>query len=80
MKRFEIVWKKTHRPAGGLFVGARFVYPVTVTEERQRWKLVGSKFDRLPSLYRVWHIDLGLLTHTLTTYFRKPKPVNTENQ
>lgn len=77
MKTFEIKIHKTHRNAGGLFVGARIVYPVMVLPEKA-WKLVGKKFVKLPG-YRVWHIELGLLTHTFSFYFRKPLTKNKTN-
>lgn len=63
---------KTHRKGGGLFLGIRVVYPVTVTNDRH-WKLVNGKLVRRPHQLIVWRIEIGFITHTLTIHFKKPK-------
>jgi hypothetical protein len=71
-KAVDFRWKKTHRPAGGLFLGLRFVYPITVVHDLPQWKLTGGKFVKQPTTFRTTHLDLGLVFWTLTIYFRRP--------
>ena len=66
MNTFQLI--KNHRPGGGLFLGVRVCYMTRVISSR--WKLVGKKFVKVPDHY-VWHVDIGLLTHTLSIYIRK---------
>lgn len=72
MKRLEAHITKTHKPAGGLFLGLRFHYPITVQDKQ--FKLVNKKFVRVGP-WRVSHLDIGLLTHTISIYIRKQKPI-----
>jgi hypothetical protein len=70
-RAFEAQWKKTHRPAGGLFLGARFVYPVSIYYDSPQWKLVKGRFVRQSNTFTVWQFSIGLVFWTLTLYFRR---------
>lgn len=71
-KSFEVKWSRTHRPAGGLFLGLRLVYPIQVCHNNPKFKLVAGVFIPQPTTFSVWHLDVGLVLWTVSFYFRKP--------
>lgn len=71
-KNFEVKWARTHRPAGGLFLGLRLVYPIRVLYDCPRFKLISGVFIPQPISFTVWHIDVGLVFWTASFYFRTP--------
>jgi 3D (Asp-Asp-Asp) domain-containing protein len=72
MKPFNAMIKRNAKPGGGLFVGLRWHFAVLVASDKA-FKLIGGRFYKQPT-WRVWHLDVGLITHTVSFYFRSQMP------